>query len=341
MRLIWTLIVSTLLAIPIHTPSIAQPAPAQPTEARFGFVIGNDDYGNASLPTAANDAALVADALKSAGFDVTGARNLDVDTFRSAYREFVEKVQAAGPGAVAAIYLSGYGVQSDGENYFVPAGARITREADLALAAIRLSDLTRPLAGLQNRAKIVLFDLAYPSPFAKEAATPPGLTLTDPDRGSLVGFNAGPGEVAPMPKAPYGPYAQALAEMLRQPGLDMNEIMVRVRARTAELTAGAQVPWHVSKIDPPLALLDRGAGAPAMQVSPEAMIERRRRPLRELSADEAYATALELDTIRGYEDFIAAFPSSPYSRNVRGMLAARREAFIWRRTLIVNSPDGY
>src|ERR1700761_2051388 len=58
-------------------PALSQnPAP----EARFAFVIGNDLYQNAPMPTASNDAGLVADTLQAAAFDVTGARNLDQDT---------------------------------------------------------------------------------------------------------------------------------------------------------------------------------------------------------------------------------------------------------------------
>ena len=63
----------------------------QGEQARFAFVIGNDLYQDAPLPTAANDAGLIADTLKSAGFDVTGARNLDQDTLRSSYREFLDE----------------------------------------------------------------------------------------------------------------------------------------------------------------------------------------------------------------------------------------------------------
>ena len=67
----------------------AQVVFAQQSESRFAFVIGNDGYEEAPLATSANDAALVADALRTAGFDVTGARNLDLDTFRASYREFL------------------------------------------------------------------------------------------------------------------------------------------------------------------------------------------------------------------------------------------------------------
>ena len=85
-------------------------------EVRFALVIGNDQYRTATLATPANDAGLVADALGAAGS--TGARNLDQAALRETFREFIGQVASAGPNAVAVIYLAGFGLQFEGENYF-------------------------------------------------------------------------------------------------------------------------------------------------------------------------------------------------------------------------------
>ena len=312
------------------------------SQARFAFVIGNDSYEGAELPTAANDAALVAEMLKAAGFDVTGARNLDQETLRASYREFLEKVAAGGPDSVAFVYVSGYGMQSDGENFFIPPGARVARAADLALNGVRLADITRSLGGLPAQARIMVFDLAYASPFAREGqASPPGLAIMDAGPGDLVAFNAAPGAVAPMGQPPYGAFAQALAEMARVPGTPISDVFNSVRVRVAEMTKGAQVPWRESRIAAPVVLFARGANAPAPAVSQADMAARRARPLSDMSEAEAYALALDRDTIRGYEEFLAAFPRSAYARNVRNIIAARREAVTWRRTVQVNTPAAY
>jgi hypothetical protein len=76
-------------------------------ETRFALVIGNDEYKSAKLARPANDAGLVASVLTAAGFTVTGARNLDQPTLRESVREFLGQVAAAGPDAVAVIYLAG------------------------------------------------------------------------------------------------------------------------------------------------------------------------------------------------------------------------------------------
>ncbi len=333
---------SRLLAFALAVFSAAAlagaPACAQsPPEARFAFVIGNDLYQNAPMPTASNDAGLVADTLQAAAFDVTGARNLDQDTLRASYREFLAKVAAAGPSAVAFVYLSGYGVQFQGDDYLVPGGARIERDSDIPLDAVRLTDLTRPLAALGAKAKFAVFDLAYPTPFA----TASGLALIDPEPGMLIAMNAAPGTVAPVPSGSYGPYAQALAEMLRTPGLPAADAFDQVRLRTAELTKGAAVPWDASRLADPFVFFAAGSDAPPPTMTAAQIDTHTTEAIAGLPADQAYAAAITRDTVKGYTDFLAAYGDSPYSKSVRGLLAARREALTWRHTLDVGTPQAF
>src|SRR5499426_3715825 len=227
-------------------------------EKRVALVVGNACYQVGALATPANDAGLVAQTLQAAGFDVVGARDLDQDSLRRALREFLEKATGAGPDTVAFIYVSGYGVQLEGENYFVPVDAKIARDSDIAAEALRMSDYTRPLAALKLKATIVVLDAARANQFAKSG--PPvagGLALVDPDPGMLVAFNAAPGTAAPEGQGPYGPYAQALAEMMREGGLPLPGVFDRTRLRVNEMTKGALVPWHASKVETALVFFER------------------------------------------------------------------------------------
>ena len=133
-------------------------AAAARAETRIGLVIGNAGYQAGPLATTANDAGLIAQTLEAAGFDVVGARDLDQDSVRRSLRDFIDKATASGPDTVAFIYLSGYGLQLEGENYFVPVDARIARDTDIPAAAIRISDYTRPLAALRLKASVVVLD---------------------------------------------------------------------------------------------------------------------------------------------------------------------------------------
>src|ERR1700756_2242971 len=126
----------------VSTPS------AEPAEKRIALVLGNAGYQAGALTTPANDAGLIAQTLQAAGFDVVGARDLDQDSLRRAFRDFLDKAQAAGPDAAAFVYLGGYGLQLEGENYFIPVDAKIARDSDVPLEAIRVSDYTRSLPPL-------------------------------------------------------------------------------------------------------------------------------------------------------------------------------------------------
>src|SRR6186997_191845 len=103
----------------------------QPDEKRIALVVGNADYQASPLQTSANDAGLIAQTLQAAGFDVVGARDLDNESLRRSFRDFLEKASASGPDTVAYIYLAGHGLQLEGENYFVPVDARIARDIDV------------------------------------------------------------------------------------------------------------------------------------------------------------------------------------------------------------------
>mgnify|MGYP002632469276 FL=1 len=149
--------------------SAAQPEADNVLPGRFAFVVSMDAYPAQPLATAANDASLISESLGAAGFDVTGIRNVDQDALRSSYRKFLGKVSAAGASGVATIYISGYGVQFDGENYLIPSAAQINRPCDLSLNAVRVSDLINPLAGMPGKIKIFVMDLAYSGPFGQGA----------------------------------------------------------------------------------------------------------------------------------------------------------------------------
>src|SRR5262245_28292832 len=69
---------------------LAQPSPAS-AEKRFALVIGNAGYQVGALTTPANDAGLIAQTLQAAGFDLVGARDLDQDSLRRAFRDFLDR----------------------------------------------------------------------------------------------------------------------------------------------------------------------------------------------------------------------------------------------------------
>src|SRR6267143_1030948 len=237
-------------------------ASAQQQEKRIALVVGNGAYAKSPLATAANDAGLIAQTLQAAGFDVIGARDLDGDTLRKSFRDFINKAEASGPDTAALVYLAGYGLQLGGENYFVPVDSAINRDTDVPIEALRTGDYIRQLASLPLKAGIVVLDAARQQPFVNGQIAS-GLALVEADPHMLIAFNAAPGTVAPAEQGPYGVYAQSLAEMIRTGGLLLPELFDRVRLRVNDASKGAQLPWHANKIDAQFMFFDRAPDAPA------------------------------------------------------------------------------
>ena len=80
-------------------------------QKRVALVIGNSSYDKvARLANPANDAALVANTLKAAGFDdVELRRDLKIADMRRALRDFIGKSRDAD---VAVVYYAGHGIES-------------------------------------------------------------------------------------------------------------------------------------------------------------------------------------------------------------------------------------
>src|SRR3982074_1416816 len=148
-------------------PGVLSSAHAQQQEKRIALVVGDGAYEKSPLATAANDAGLIAQTLQAAGFDVVGARDLDTDTLRRSFRDFIQKAEPSGAGTVAMVYLAGYGMQLAGENYYIPVDSTIARDTDIPIEGLRISDYIRQLASLPLKASIVVLDAARQQPFVE------------------------------------------------------------------------------------------------------------------------------------------------------------------------------
>jgi uncharacterized caspase-like protein len=318
------------------------PAGAAPSEKRLALVIGNASYKAKTLATPANDAALIAQTLQAAGFDVIGARDLDGEGLRQTFRDFIDRVKNAGPDAVAAVYFAGYGLQLEGENYLIPIDADISKASDVPLRAVRLSEQMLALAMPHLKASFMILDVARASPFFLSGQPPAGgLAWIEPEPNMLIAFSAAPGTVSPDAGDGYGPYAKALAETIREGGLTPAQVFDRVRLRVNESTKGAQVPWDLSSIETQFMFFERGPAAPPRADSPGRTASMRSQPMRSLGAIDAYMVALIRDTFDAYTDFLADYWRDPMTKRVRALLAVRREAITWRRTYEASTPDAY
>src|SRR4029079_14002895 len=154
LRRIVLLALRALVALVLFSgaPLLAQ----QQTEPRIAFVVGNAGYGAGALPAALNDAGLVAEALRSIGFEIVEGADLSQTDLVRTYRDFLAKVEASGPDTLAFVYFSGHALTFEGDNFLIGVDARLARDSDIPIEAVRLPDLLRPLADSPARAKVMM-----------------------------------------------------------------------------------------------------------------------------------------------------------------------------------------
>jgi hypothetical protein len=370
-----------LLVLGLAAFIAGMPAHAQAPAPRVALIVGNAAYTSASgIATAAADATIIAETMRTAGYDVTEVHDLVAANFGQTIRAFLDKVYAAGPEAVAFVYFGGYGAQFDGENYLVPVDARIARYADVPAQAFRLNDLVRELAELPAAARIIVLDASRDHGFGRDTkeAVPPGLAMMDPPAGMMIAFAAAPGAVSGEIEGPYSLYTGTLVTLMRQPGLEVEQIFKATRVQVNKVSTGAQTPWTASTLAVGLKLFDApGDGTPPpvaaappapppaaapppapsgpapapsaaaipppppAEIPPVGRTLASRDELRQLPPEVAYARVIEMDTLPGYQWFVDVYPTYRLTPQVWVIIETRREAILWRRAVNRNTPRAY
>ena len=154
-------------------------------------------------------------------------------------------------------------MQIDGRNYLIPvdvkmqAGHSITED---------LVDMDTILAGLddQIRTNILILDACRNNPMAPQVASAgpsrgieAGSGLAAPTSlgsgstlgaGTLIAFATAPGQVALDGEGANSPFSAALSRHVGTPGLEVQQMLTRVRAEVVAATKGKQVPWSNSSL---------------------------------------------------------------------------------------------
>ena len=291
-------------------------------EDRVALVIGNSAYRSVpALDNPANDAKAVAELLIAAGFEVTLVTDLAQSDMRQAIQAFAAKITEKGPGAVAHVFYAGHGVQVDGENFLVPVDARIERESDVPMQAVRLSDLMNTLSAVPSSIRIVVLDACRNNPFSEiRKTTGHGLAIVDAPNGSIVSYSTAPGFEAEDGAGDHSPFTAALLATAKEPGLPIEQAFKRVRLAVNQATSGRQTPWESSSLTRDFSFFGGAASAsgqtPVVKttaVEPQAAVPQSRgkpagfwrKEIRAREPAQAYELVLKEDTAEAYQDFLA------------------------------------
>jgi len=241
---------AVLASTPVGPPFRPLPANAR----RVALVVGNAHYRD--VPTLANtaaDARLVATTLQGLGFTlVGGGAQLDLDRHQF-LKEIAQFGRMLNGGSVAVFYYAGHGLQLRGENYLVPVDANPERPADADIQLVDTSAILHQMEDSGARLKVVMLDACRNNPFGGRGlrGVDSGLAQMAAPVGTLISYATAPGHVAEDGAAGGdGPYALALTQAMRQPGVGILRMFNNVAVRVDATTAHAQQPWlALSPID--------------------------------------------------------------------------------------------
>ncbi|MET3334482.1 MULTISPECIES: caspase family protein [Bradyrhizobium] len=251
---------------PSQQQATATPAPSPSPLAsgrgkRMALIIGNGAYQHVkALPNPSSDARAVAKSLREIGFTVSEGVDLDRAAMQKMTRDFLREAARA---QVAVVYYAGHGVQVDGRNYLIPVDVELKPGTGMTEAMI---DMDTIMAGLddQVRTNILIFDACRNNPMAQQVASAgssrgiegasglaaptslgSGATL---GAGTLIAFATAPGQVALDGEGANSPFSAALSRHLGTPGLEVQQMLTRVRAEVVSSTKNKQVPWSNSSL---------------------------------------------------------------------------------------------
>lgn len=217
------------------------------TGQRIALVIGNSAYSFGPLKTTVNDATDMAEILKKLGFTVTLKRNARLHEMDEAIEEFGNKLKR---GGVGLFYYAGHSVQVDGTNYVLPIGAKINKEADVKHQAVDVNKILDEMATANNGLNIVILDACRDNPYSRnfrDAAR--GLAIvSEAPVGTYISYSTDANNVVRDGEGRNSPYMEALAKYMKEPGLTIEQVFKKVRAKLGKETGGKQIPWELSSL---------------------------------------------------------------------------------------------
>ncbi len=285
------------------------------SKRNVALVLGNGGYANVGrLSNPVNDASLVSTSLRTIGFEVTTLVDADRPATEKALLEFSKESAGAD---VALVFYAGHGIQYQGKNYLLPVDASLDNEMALRLETVDV-DLVLQAMGTA-RTKLLFLDACRNNPFTNRLQLSGGnrsvsrglARIEAATSGTLIAFSTSPDDVASDGTGANSPFASALARYLKEPGLEIRQVLTRVRAEVINATGNKQTPWENSSLLGDLYLGGRGsstAQAPMALPTPA-------------PDDAAWERAVSDGSEAALETFAMSFPDSRWTSTALRMIA--------------------
>jgi len=223
---------------------------------RLALVIGNGAYKYSDrLPNPRNDGQAMSAALAKMGFEVVDGYDLDKGAMEATIRDFARKAAAAD---VALFFYAGHGMQVGARNYLIPTDAKLEEATAVDFELVDVDQTIVKYMGGESKVGIVLLDACRNNPLARSFARSFGVTRSGSvgnglaamsgEGGLLIAFATAPGDVAADGSGINSPFTAALLKHLPTPGMEIEQILKRVKNEVYQATGRQQQPWHNSAL---------------------------------------------------------------------------------------------
>ncbi len=297
--------------------------------SKVALVIGNARYKSAPvLLNPENDAQDMAEALAEIGFDVTIKLDADMSTLNDALSDFTQKSEAAD---IAIVYYAGHGIELDGRNYLIPTDAGLEKESQIRYKALEL-DLFESAVSGARKLRVVFLDACRNNPFAERIVTRGGksrslvgrgLASVEPAGGTVIAFAAKGGTTASDGDGRNSPYTKALLRHIREPDLDVNMLLRRVRDEVKRDTNNQQEPYDYGSLPAEtISLNPSGSRATTVDAGASTAVPAGTPSAQTNDAREAWDAVKDNKSRSDLETIVRLFPGTIYATLAQGRLQA-------------------
>lgn len=314
-----------LLALALLALAIVLEAATASAAGRVALVVGNSAYRHAvPLRNPGNDARAVGASLRRLGFEVITGLDLDRAGLEERVRELARRAQGAD---AALFYYSGHGLEVAGRNHLVPVDARLEQPSDLPFETVPADTV---LQAIEQAARVglVFLDACRDNPLARSLARSMGpsrsgsvgrgLAPVQAGTGMLVVFATDPGATAADGEGRHSPFTEALLGHLERPGLEVRQVMTRVRQQVLAKTGNRQRPWDTSSLTEDFYFVP---AAPTPAPAPETAAPAGR------DAETVFWESIQASRDRrAFEEYLRRFPNGLFAGLARLRLEEARVA---------------
>lgn len=299
---------------------------AGPMPRRLALLIGNRDYPPPhDLPPVHKNVRDLGLALRSCGFEVTEALDLDAQGMTRALDRFVQTLKACDPPPVVLFYFAGHGYQLDSENWLLGSGVEPSaRRQRVTSQSTRLQkDLLNTLPVRAEGLTMVVVDACRTQLSQPEPSLFKGFNQMEAPAGSLLVFSAQAGQPALAPSSENEStfFTGTLVQCLKEgaDGLTFPELFQWVKHRVYEQMRAhplqairqlAQDPFVASNVRLPIPV----NGALPLDEAPNAGVLS---PIEREAWVRINASTWPPDLLARCEQFLRQFPSSFLALNVQ------------------------